>query len=232
MRTADRVVAISEFVKGDLVAQHGIHENRVVVIPNPIDWGRFEPSTSETTDSLDNYFIAVSAHYPHKNLATLLRAFRIYRLRGGQSQLILIGTLAAKLAGTTGADPLAFLQEEPEHLEGVQIVGHASDAELGRLYRNAGALFLPSLFEGFGMPAVEAIGMGIPVVCSKIPALEEATLGFANYCDDPTNPNVWADWMFAAQANQLRLPAAKEVGAVREVYSPQRIGLSYAELCL
>lgn len=232
MRFADKVVAISEFVKQDLIDHHGAKQDQVVVIHNPIDWSRFEQGAEPQHVGVHNYFLTVSAHYPHKNLATLLRAFRAYRERGGTRELVLAGTPADQLVGTTGANPLEFLLKEPEYLDGVHILGHISDRQIGELYRGASALFFPSLFEGFGMPAVEALGFGIPVVCSRIPPLVEATLDLGNYCGEPTSIGAWAEWMSAAEARQLRRPTDDEVGIIRETYAPTRIGRAYAELCL
>ena len=71
--------------------------------------------------------------------------------------------------------------------EHVRVTGFVSDRELGALYRGATMCVLPSLFEGFGMPAVESLAMGKPTLTSGLPVLREVTLELAQYLDDPTD---------------------------------------------
>ena len=232
IRHADEVVAISEYVRADLMRIYGHQAARVRVVPNPIDWGKFEGNVSPRPGvGRRPYLLTVSAHYPHKNLGTLVKAFVEYRYQGGVHDLVLVGTPAGQLVGTAGADPLASLQGASIEDLGITFTGHIDDSVLATYYHNATALLLPSLFEGFGMPAVEALGLGLPVVTSAIEPLLESTLGQANYCDQPEDHHAWSEWMFAAERGQLHVPTPLEVNAIRQRYDAARIGRLYAEVC-
>src|SRR5690606_13070144 len=107
--------------------------------------------------------LSVSAHWPHKNIATLLRAFRRLQDRTGDDgpELVLVGQLAPNLVSNRNATDLEAVVEQLG-LRNVRVTGHIDDEALGEEYRSASLFVFPSLFEGFGMPPVEALGMGVP----------------------------------------------------------------------
>lgn len=243
---ADEVVAISECVRSDLIQIYGRKAERVRVVPVPIDWTKLKgtklegnvatgAATSAATGAEVGqrpYFLTVSAHYPHKNLDTLVRAFIEYRKLGGDHDLVLVGTPSSQLVGSAGADPMAQFQGASADARGITFTGHIDDASLATYYQGATALLLPSLFEGFGMPAVEALGLGVPVVASAIEPLLESSLGQANYCDRPKDHHAWREWMFAAERGQLHVPTAIDINKMRQTYDTTRIGQLYADICL
>ncbi len=183
LRRADTVVAISQSVYDDIVRSYGsAFEPKLVVIENPVDWARFTTSAASAEASRADetpYVLSVAAHYPHKNLERLIAAMKLVRRhpRLGSTRLVLVGQTGARLLGTRGA----FLDtSEPWITE----TGHVSDAELGELYEGAALMAFPTLFEGFGMPVVEALGLGVPVVTSNIAPLPDVSDGLARYVDD------------------------------------------------
>lgn len=240
LRRADRVVVISNFVRQDLLAHYGARwESKVQVIPNPISFDRFddqatEPEATPGVPAFDlrqqRYILSVAAHYPHKNLTTLIRAFDQLRRRQGfdDVRLVLAGQWGKRLIGAVPGVDLAGLIEELGIEDAVTITGHISDAALGQLYRHAAVFAFPSLFEGFGMPAVEALGFGMPVVTTKCGALPETTLGLAHYLDDPLDASQWASAlaMCLAQPGSYRL-SPQERASIRDRYRPDRIGRAY-----
>jgi glycosyltransferase involved in cell wall biosynthesis len=118
-----------------------------------------------TIDLTGPFILTVSASYPHKNLRRLISAFPL-RLQGGQPvQLVVVG-----LRGRADRE----LQVASTERHGViRILGWVDDALLGSLYRRAVALAFPSLYEGFGLPILEAMGVGTPVVTSAFGAMAE-----------------------------------------------------------
>ena len=110
------------------------------------------------------------------------------------------------------------------------VTGHVSDVELGKLYQHAAVFAFPSLFEGFGMPAVEALGFGLPVLTTKCGSLPEATLQLAHYVDDPLNVSEWTATMadILTQTATYR-PLPRDVARIRHQYMPNRIGKVYYE---
>jgi glycosyltransferase involved in cell wall biosynthesis len=105
----------------------------------------------------------------------------------------------------------------------VHITGFVSDAELGQFYANARLFVLPSLYEGFGMPAVEALGLGVPTLVSNAFALPEVTLGYAGLIDKPRDVGAWAASIEALLAADTR-PTAEQVSHIRSTYSPTTTG--------
>jgi glycosyltransferase involved in cell wall biosynthesis len=165
VRAADAVVALSAFTKAEVEDLLEVPASRIRVVPNGVD-PLFRP---DGPASDGDYVIAVATLEPRKNLARALEAARLagYELR------------------VVGA----------EGWGGVAVPGWAgfvSDEELVRLYRGARCVVYPSLYEGFGLPIVEAMACGVPVVTSRGGATEE-TAGGAAVLVDPVDPASIAD---------------------------------------
>lgn len=237
MRRADTVIAISDFVRDDLLRLYGRRfASKVVTIPNPISWDRFDPLPSEVGDAPVNrpYILSVAAGYAHKNLDVLVKAFARVAKIDQDIQLVLCGQDYARLRGVPGTRMgLSALVADLGLQERVIITGYVDDAMLGRLYRNASMFVFPSLFEGFGMPPVEALGFGLPTLTTALTALPETTMGLADTVDDPANIDEWATRIvqIVRTPNAYR-PASTDVARLRRHYSPRRIGLQYAKACL
>lgn len=233
---SDYVVTISEFVRQDLLHRYGKrHSSKVHVIPNPIDWQRFESSPSEGFEaSLPEglFVLAVAAQYAHKNLETLIRAFAQVRQAKPELKLVLAGQLSSNLIGIRRGAALAQTIQELGLERSVVVTGHISDGDLGVLYKRACLFVFPSVFEGFGMPPVEALGMGLPVVTTQRTSLPEVTRGLAHYVEDPYDATELADKILALteDPDRWRLPR-RDVEELRAYYAPARIGRAYMELC-
>ena len=104
----------------------------------------------------------------------------------------------------------------------VILTGYLDDAALGRWYRHAALFAFPSLFEGFGMPPVEALGFGLPVLTTDRTALPEVTLGLARLVSEPENPAAWASHL----AEMLRTGARPSTRRPRECGGPTASELS------
>jgi glycosyltransferase involved in cell wall biosynthesis len=155
-RAATRVLAVSEFTKREAVELLGVREDRVTVIGNAVD-ALFSPSVSETQG---DYVLAVGTLEPRKNLGRVAQA----AARVG-AELRVVGA-----RGWGGVETPGW-------------VGEVSDEELAALYRGARALVFPSLYEGFGLPVLEAMASGTPVVTSRGGATEEVAGGAAVLVD-------------------------------------------------
>ncbi len=155
-RAADRVFAVSEFTAREAVELLRVPEERVVVIGNAI-----EPVfTPDGPAAEGDYVLAVATLEPRKNLRRISEA----AVRIG-AELRVVGA-----RGWGGVDTPGW-------------VGEVSDAELAALYRGASALVFPSLYEGFGIPVLEAMASGAPVVTSRGGATEEVAGGAAVLVD-------------------------------------------------
>jgi glycosyltransferase involved in cell wall biosynthesis len=180
-RHADRVLTVSERTKRDLVARYQIAEAKIVVTPNGVD-PVFGPGGSH-----DGYVLFVGAIQARKDPLAALDA-----ARGAGLPLVVAGP-----------------EKDPElaaslRAGGADLRGYVSMGELAELYRGAALLVLPSRFEGFGLPLLEAMASGTPVVAADEPALREIGADAAVYA-------VAGDFAAAARAaldERERLAAA------------------------
>jgi glycosyltransferase involved in cell wall biosynthesis len=235
LRLADRTVTISEHVRGDVLARYGRRwSSKVVAIHNPISWDRFGTAAPLPVEVGDGpVVLAVAAHYPHKNLATLVRAFGGLQRRGAHrdAKLVLAGQVGAGLSGVAWTTPLDRVIDEAQVRASVIETGYLGDAALGALYRRATVFAFPSLFEGFAMPPIEALGFGLPVLTSRAASIPEVTMGFATYLDDPLDPLEMADRLGAMLDDpEAARPRSQDVAVVRDAYDPVRIASAYREV--
>ncbi len=232
-RKADRIVVISEFVRQDVARHFGRSvERKLALIPNPVDWNRFG-KTSSTDSPLDRpYILSVAAQYPHKNLEVLVRSFAEVARRNRDLQLVLCGQDYRSLVGASG--PRAGLRPLIEELgigDRVRLTGYVDDESLGRWYRHATLFAFPSIFEGFGMPAAEALGLGLPTLTTRRTALHETTLGLASYVDDPFRVGEWAARIEdMARDPERHRPHPSDVARLRALYDVDRVAGEYARL--
>ena len=166
LRGADRVVAISEFVRRRAIERLGLDPARIRVVPLGVDTHRPPQESVER----EPFLLYPARAWPHKNHRRLLEAFTELRRERSELRLVLTG------GGRVGAVP-----------EGVEVRGLVPRQELDRLLQRASALVFPSLYEGFGLPPLEAMSCGCPVVCSSAGALPEV-VGDAARLFDPYDP--------------------------------------------
>lgn len=200
---ADKVIAISEFVRNDIKSRYGEqYGNKIDVVYNPILPSRqFEEfaCVSETYGiEKYSYFYTVSSTMKHKNLTTLIRLMAEYKKQKGRDntpKLLISGVglngVEAKTHFITN-EVLSLIKEAS--LEDVCLLtGFVSNERRNTLMKYAKVFLFPSLFEGFGMPPVEAMEMGTPVVTTRCTALPEVTKGKCTYVTDPYSPDEWLD---------------------------------------
>ena len=187
-RKAARILALSEYSRSDIIETYGIEPDRVSVIP-PAAPGHFAPVTDAVELARvrrnygieDEYILSVGSIQPRKNLARLIAAYASLRRLRPQAklpQLVLVGKKAWLFDET--------LRAATEHgLTSVIIfTGYVPEADLPALYSGARCFIYPSYFEGFGLPVLEAMQCGTPVIAGNRTSLPEV-VGDAGLLVDP-----------------------------------------------
>jgi glycosyltransferase involved in cell wall biosynthesis len=170
-RGAQRVIAISEFVRLRAIEKLGLDPERVRAIPLGLDHAELTPGAGER----EPFLLYPARRWPHKNHERLFEAFALLRRERPELRLVLTG----------GGD----FSDAPE---GVEARGHVPRSEVVSLMQNASALVFPSLYEGFGLPPLEAMACGCPVASSNAASLPEV-VGDAARLFDPHDPSSIAD---------------------------------------
>lgn len=175
VRRSSRVMTVSRTTADDLRRLFGASEGRLRVIPNGVNEEFFRPGDEAVDEELRAalgvrrpYLLHVGNHKPHKNVEAVLKAYQIL-LRSGVGEtppLVLAGgfapdgELAQRAAGMGIADR-------------VRCLGHLERHELAALFRGASVFVYPTLYEGFGLPVLEAMACGAPVVAGDVAAVRE-----------------------------------------------------------
>lgn len=186
---AARLVAVpSEFVGRSVVDRVGVDPARVRVIPHGVEVGQSATPSEVLAEryDLDGPVVLYPAiTYPHKNHATLIRAFASVLEEHPSALLVLPGGRGGE------EDRVRALVARLGIAARVRRTGRISAADVAGLYRAASVVAVPSRYEGFGLPAVEAMAYGAPLVAAAATALPEV-VGDAGVLVDPDDPEAWA----------------------------------------
>jgi glycosyltransferase involved in cell wall biosynthesis len=179
-RKAKRILTVSNFSKADIVQTYGISNNKISVVYNGIS-DEFRVLTSEeiteTRSQFANgkpYFLFVGSLHPRKNVQRLVQAFAEFSLENSEIDLVIVGNAMWKQE---------IFQLTDETKKRVHFLGHLSTNELSRVTGAAFSLSYVPYFEGFGIPLVEAMRCGIPIVSANTSCLPEIAGDAAIYCD-------------------------------------------------
>ena len=191
LAAADRIIAPSQDTADDLNSLAGISADKIRVVPNGVDEMFFDRPKVKP-GLAGPYVLFVGTPEPRKNLARLEAAMVLLHSRGFRGRLVLVGAGGWNTKVRSSDD--------------VELLGRVADNELHSLYAQASCLVLPSLHEGFGLPALEAMAVGTPVVAANSGALPEVT-GRAAVLVDPLSPTSIADGIVEAIADRDSLVA-------------------------
>ncbi len=188
LNKAKSIVTVSQFSKKDIAMRYKIDETKIDIVPNGVR-EIFHPLADTEKDSLKKdiangkeYFVYTGAIHPRKNLINLLKAFSIFKKKQMSSwKLVLTGRLAWK-----NKDFIKSM-ETYRYRDDVVMTGYVEEKELVRIIASAYALVYPSLWEGFGVPVLEAMRCQVPVITSKNSAMSEMAGDAALYAD-PADP--------------------------------------------
>jgi glycosyltransferase involved in cell wall biosynthesis len=176
LRRANRFIAVSRYTADDLIRRAGVPASKIDVVYHGLDPVYARPISSGARSSSVPYVLAVGGVSPRKNTRRLIEAFTRWRDRGGHRsafQLLITGT---------SLDP-EFSRSGASLPEGVKLLGYVEKEQLPSLYAGAAAFLYPGIYEGFGLPIIEAMSCGAPVVTSRTGAAPEIAGGAAILVD-------------------------------------------------
>jgi glycosyltransferase involved in cell wall biosynthesis len=189
-RHADRIITISEFSRQRIHELTGEPLTKITVTSLAAggEFKRLEAGsrTDQLIEEHGRFILAVGTLEPRKNLISLLHAVNHLKRSAVRVRVLLAGLRGWKY------EPILRAVEQLELGEQVRFLDYVSDSELVRLYNAASALVFPSFYEGFGLPLIEAMACGCPVITSNRTAMPEV-VGDAAILIDPENPEELAD---------------------------------------
>jgi glycosyltransferase involved in cell wall biosynthesis len=217
LKRARMILTVSDAIRQEIMSRFQVPADRVRAIPLAAS-EIFRPVTADATpDTMRErpYFLFIGTLEPRKNLPALVEAWRATRDETGADLLI---------AGRTRAD---FVPISPE--EGIQLLGEVSDGDLPRLLSGALAFVYPTLYEGFGLPVLEAMQCGCPVITSRDPAVTETAGGAAILADSvreisaamralAASPEQRREWRDKGLARAARFSWSRTARATRDLY--------------
>jgi glycosyltransferase involved in cell wall biosynthesis len=191
IRQVQQVLTVSEYSRRRIQAVLSLPSERIRVIPGGVNLERFQPAQVDQIDRLrrmyrlpENYLLFIGTREPRKNLARLLQAWALIQPEYPQSMLVVAGEQNANFAAG----------DQHTGLLGVLYTGYIPEPYLPALYSGARLFLLPSLTEGFGLPALEAMACGTPVLAADAGALPEV-VGDAGRLINPLTVPDWAKEM-------------------------------------
>jgi glycosyltransferase involved in cell wall biosynthesis len=200
LRRLNGILTVSHSSKLALCEMYRLSPDRVKVVPNGIDLTEWRPSgRPPASDSA--YLLVVTANRPYKNTVELLQHHRLWAHR---FRLVIVNT-SGRYGGIV-RDSIRTLRLE----QVVDLYDDLTEHELIRLYQDCTAAVYPSLMEGFGRPALEAMAVGRPVILSDIPVHRE-NFGRAAIFVSPGDPQTWTR-AFATLADRRRIEEASRLG--------------------
>ncbi|MBM3744653.1 MAG: glycosyltransferase family 4 protein [Acidobacteria bacterium] len=207
-RHARAVIAPSEHTKQDLLRVLGVPEDKVFVVPAAYHPVVAHPGTDRPTETGRYLLYVSSSHYPYKNILGLLRAFHLIRRRFPH-KLVVVGHPAPRFTPA-----ITQAAGELELGDSLRLLSGVPDAELAALYLGADLFVYPSLYEGFGMPPLEAMSCGVPVVASARTSIPEVCGDAAHYVD-AADPEALAEAIAEGLGNQALRDRLRRAGLER-----------------
>jgi len=191
------IITPTEAIRSEAIRHFGLHPSRIVAVPEAAS-RLFRPERSQAAEP--PYLLYAGTLEPRKNLGVIVEAWRSVRAQC-PLRLVLAGRLREG-------------QSIPKALPGIEYAGAVTDEQLARLYANAAAVVYPSLYEGFGLPLLEAMQSGAAVIASCDPALVEVSGGAALHLD-AHDVRAWAEAMTALACNPSLAGELRERGLRR-----------------
>ena len=202
MKSASQVITVSESSRNDILKHYEVNPDILHATPLAVPM-RLCKEPKITWEALSEhykisapYFMLLGVRQPRKNLPFAIQAFAAYRRLGGNAELLVVGKPG------WGDDELSATIKQCSLSDSVRYTGYVPDEHLSALYTHAAALLYPSLYEGFGLPPLEAMSLGCIVIASDISVMHEVC-GEAAYLIKTTESAEWAKRMLNISTNTM-----------------------------
>ena len=226
------IVAISQYVKDDILKHFKVKSDKVKVIYDAIDIDTSEINDKTEHNTLKKYnlikkefYYTVSSLLPHKNLTTLISA--ISQLKESNSDSF--KNLVISGIGGKARPELERLIYQNKLTDNIIFTDFISDLERNILYKNCKIFLFPSVFEGFGMPPVEALAFGTLVLTTDKTSIPEVTQGLCGYVHDPLSSDEWVKEIVNLSESQ-NVISENEMKKIAKMYSSDLIAQKYIDL--
>ena len=215
LKKAKQIVTVSEFSKQDILLHYPVEANKLSVVHgaaregfDPLDWGSRDATKASYADGRE-YFLFVGGVHPRKNLMNLLKAFSLFKKwQHSNMKLLVVGRLAWQYG-----DIVEKLKTY-KYREDVVMLNYVSEQTLTQLTASAYALVYPSFFEGFGLPILEAMQSGVPVITSNTSSMPEIA-GEAALFASPDDPDAIAKQLLLIYKDESAREKLIEAGKLR-----------------
>lgn len=201
-KRAQKVIAISQSCKDDIIRYMGIDSEKIQVVYNGIKMFDDSPIPKEAAEACmkkysirqGEYLLFVGTLSPRKNDRVIVEGYFAYRKQGGTKKLVLAGNIAEKSL------PVKEMIEQSEYRDDIILTGYISEADKKILYYHTAMLLYPSRLEGFGFPLLEAMQAKIPVITANVSCMPEIARDAALYLNNIDDSSELADRIFQAEA--------------------------------
>lgn len=197
LKKADRIITVSEYSKNEIVKYVGYPEDQITVIPNAVDHNNYYVKRDREivkklgVPDTQKVILYVGSEQPRKNVPFLLEAISLLKKKLPGIKLLKIGV--PQVSGVR--EELLKLIEVLDIQKEVIFVGYVSENDLTKYYNAADLFVFPTLYEGFGLPPLEAMACGTPVITSNVTSLPEV-VGDSAVTIDPYDVNAFAEAMY------------------------------------